>query len=234
MTTATPTLVLDYAPNRPRSRVRQWILAAVLLLIAGLAIAYRGAISTQAQIRFREWQCAHLSLPADQVVYSSVPEDVNRLKSDPRYILVPGATTNRTADAVLLRTQSCWQEWNKLTPSLSGPMNRPVVFFQPMTSPGGRQVTVAIVWSGSTQHSFVYERKSLFANPQKLRSTCQASTYYLVREQSGQLRVYPPYADKTNASRLVIPVEVAGKRMDLPGQLKDDGVMVITVPKLGS
>ena len=229
---ATPTLVLSYAPARPRTRTRRWILVAVLVVGVGLAAVYRARISLEAQFRFREWQCRHLPLPADQVVYSSVPEDVSRLKSDPRYILISGSAINRKADAVLLRAQPCWQEWNKLT--LNGTMNRPTVLFQSMKTPGGREVTVAIAWSGSTQHSFVYERKSLIGKPERLRSTCLAPTYFLVAEESGRLRVFPPHVDQANASRVIIPFEVAGRRMEAVGTLREDGSMMVSVPKRGS
>ncbi len=170
---ATPTLVLSYAPTRPRARMRRWILVAVLVLGAGLAIAYRGRISLEAQFRFREWQCRHLPLPADQVVYSSVPQDVSRLQADPRYVLVPGPTVNCKANAVMLRAQPCWLEWKRLTANrYGGTFNRPAVFFQPMVTPGGRHVTVAIGWSGTTQHGFVYDRKSFSRQPEQLQATC--------------------------------------------------------------
>jgi hypothetical protein len=230
--TSAPPVVLSYAPARPRRRLRRWVLAAALLLIAGVGVAWRDTISLQAQTRFREWQCRHLPLPADQVVYSSVPTDVSRLKSDPRYVLIPAASANHKTDAVLLRAQFPWLEWNRLTRNEC--QKRPAVCFHPMTTPGGRRVLTSIYWGPATQHSVVYERKSLLGRPESLRDTCLAAIYSVVREHSGQIRVYPPYVDKANAARLIIPVEIGGKSSEITGTLQDSGTMIVNVPKSGS
>src|SRR5687767_7881352 len=74
-----------------RRRVLRWVAVVALIVVACIAIRYRGPIVQRAKYVRAWYALANHDLKEGEIVYSTEHADVNRLKNDRRYTLIPPA-----------------------------------------------------------------------------------------------------------------------------------------------
>jgi hypothetical protein len=235
---------LDYAPAPPLHR-REWVwrlvvrplVIAIVLLLAlywgrvgydwSVAMRYRRALA-------RAVQKTHAYLPptTQHVVYDDDPQTYpNLLTGGGAYL-----STFRTIGGHKYAgyNNPDYDGWLRLAANLGGVS--PVAFLHELTSPNGTRRAVAIQMLSMPQdpyNRFFFAPNVIDAPPPPANSlSVMSPNLVMYRAAGASLRVYDGLADPNDASRFTFVVEHHGRRIDVRGQLRDDGKVILT-PAVG-